>query len=213
MHRNLTIDLLVSFLLHGGTLYSDRFISFKSDPKPGQEKEPVESFDPPPIELVELSRPEDAPTDIRFDFTPQRIDIPQVVAEDGFVQQLQPPRPEIVRLNATALDIPLDDGIPGFDSKEIFDVSKLEQRPEARFQPPPQYPIELRRHGIEGNAMVDFLVDRDGRVQNAHAVSATHREFEAAALQAVAKWKFKPGRKNGHDVVTHMQVPIVFTLQ
>jgi hypothetical protein len=26
------------------------------------------------------------------------------------------------------------------------------------------------------------------------------------------KWKFKPGRKSGRDVPTHMQVPIVFTL-
>jgi hypothetical protein len=28
----------------------------------------------------------------------------------------------------------------------------------------------------------------------------------------VSKWKFRPGRKNGHAVYTHMQVPIVFTL-
>ena len=37
-------------------------------------------------------------------------------------------------------------------------------------------------------------------------------QFEAAAVQAVSKWKFKPGRKGGRDVPTHMQVPIVFTL-
>ena len=47
-----------------------------------------------------------------------------------------------------------------------------------------------------------------------------HRKGEAdriakdwrGAVQAVSKWKFRPGRKNGHAVFTHMQVPIVFTL-
>jgi hypothetical protein len=29
----------------------------------------------------------------------------------------------------------------------------------------------------------------------------------------VTKWKFKPGRKGGADVLTHMQVPIVFTVE
>ena len=40
----------------------------------------------------------------------------------------------------------------------------------------------------------------------------SQREFESAAVQAVSKWKFKPGRKGGRAVNTHMQVPIVFTL-
>jgi len=31
-------------------------------------------------------------------------------------------------------------------------------------------------------------------------------------VQAVSKWKFKAGRKSGKNVPTHMQVPIVFTL-
>ena len=38
------------------------------------------------------------------------------------------------------------------------------------------------------------------------------RAFEAAAVQAVTKWKFKAGKKGGRNVPTHMQVPIVFTL-
>ena len=59
---------------------------------------------------------------------------------------------------------------------------------------------------------MDFLVDTNGDVQNAYAIRSSQREFEAAAVQAVSKWKFKPGRKGGRDVITHMQVPIVFTL-
>ena len=57
-----------------------------------------------------------------------------------------------------------------------------------------------------------FIVDTNGDVQNAYAIRSSQREFEASAIQAVSKWKFKPGRKGGRDVPTHMQVPIVFTL-
>jgi len=40
----------------------------------------------------------------------------------------------------------------------------------------------------------------------------TYEEFAEAATAAVAKWKFKPGRKDRQPVNTHMQVPILFTL-
>jgi len=94
----------------------------------------------------------------------------------------------------------------------VFDISKLDQIPQARFRTPPQYPFEMRRAGIAGEVLVEFLVDTEGDVQNAFAARSSQKEFEAAAVQAVMKWKFRPGRKSGQNVVTRMQVPIVFTL-
>jgi protein TonB len=70
----------------------------------------------------------------------------------------------------------------------------------------------MRRAGIAGEVLVDFIVDSNGDVRNAYAVRSSQREFEAAAVQAVSKWKFRPGKKGGRNVNTHMQVPIVFTL-
>ncbi len=95
---------------------------------------------------------------------------------------------------------------------EVFDISKLDQTPVARFQARPQYPFALRRGGVAGEAVVDFIVDTNGDVRNAYAIRATHADFGKAAVAAVEQWKFKPGRKGGRDVNTHMQVPIVFTL-
>ena len=97
-------------------------------------------------------------------------------------------------------------------SGQIFDISQLDQIPVARFQARPQYPLELRRAGVGGEVVVEFLVDVNGDVQRAQAVRSSQREFEAAAVEAVTKWKFKPGRKGGNDVLTRMQVPIVFTV-
>ena len=60
--------------------------------------------------------------------------------------------------------------------------------------------------------IVEFIVDSKGDARNAFAVRSTKREFEQSAVQAVNKWKFRPGRKGGRAVNTRMQIPIVFKL-
>jgi RNA polymerase sigma factor (sigma-70 family) len=95
---------------------------------------------------------------------------------------------------------------------QVFDISALDQTPAPRFQARPQYPFEMRRAGITGETVVDFVVDFNGDVVDAFAVRSSRQEFEAAAVAAVSKWKFKPGKKDGREVMTHLQVPIVFTL-
>ena len=59
--------------------------------------------------------------------------------------------------------------------------------------------LRLRRGGIPCEAVADFVVDAQGAVQNAVALRSTHPEFGASAVQAVSKWKFKPGKKRGAD--------------
>ena len=95
---------------------------------------------------------------------------------------------------------------------EVFDLSQLDRQPVPKFQARPSYPPEMRSAGVAGQVVVDFIVDRNGDVQRAYAVRSSQREFEEAAVTAVSKWKFKAGQKGGRDVGTHMQVPIVFTL-
>ncbi len=94
----------------------------------------------------------------------------------------------------------------------VFDLSALDQQPAVQMRPVPQYPFELRRLGVEGEAMIDFIVASDGTVQAARIIKSTHPEFGDAALAATQKWKFKPGMKSDRAVNVHMQVPIVFKL-
>jgi protein TonB len=96
--------------------------------------------------------------------------------------------------------------------KDLFDLANLDQIPVARFQARPVYPFEMRRAGITGEVLVGFIVDSNGDVRDAYAIRSNQREFEAAAIQAVMKWKFRPGRKGGRAVNTRMQVPIVFSI-
>jgi protein TonB len=143
---------------------------------------------------------------------PMQQDVPQLATPDSFVQKIQPPPPENVAIAANMNIVPEVRDPNMFRGMKVFDISMLDVTPSAKFQARPQYPFEMRRAGIAGEVVVDFIVDTNGDVQNAFALRSSQREFEAAAVQAVMKWKFKPGRKGGRDVPTHMQVPIVFTL-
>ncbi|MBI5771632.1 MAG: energy transducer TonB [Verrucomicrobia bacterium] len=214
MRRDLILGIIVSALLHSGVLFYDKLVKFKPKPPPPKEEEPkiqlmeMPKLDPEEPEKVEATD-EQKPLDLA---PPMQTDVPQIATDTSFVQKIQPPPPEGITPSASVNVIPEVRDTSQFRGMQVFDISKLDQTPVPKYQARPQYPFEMRRAGIAGEVLVDFLVDTNGDVQNAYAVRSSQREFEAAAVQAVSKWKFKPGRKGGRDVVTHMQVPIVFTL-
>jgi periplasmic protein TonB len=213
MSRDLIIGIVISALLHLGVFFGDRLIPEKTVVKKVEEvQQKIELIAMPKLEeeaeIIETNE-EVKPLDLA---PPMQQDVPQLVTPDSFVQKIQPPPPEGVTISASMNIVPEIRDPNMFRGMKVFDISMLDQTPVAKFQARPQYPFEMRRAGIAGEVVVDFIVDTNGTVQNAYALRSSQREFEAAAVQAVSKWTFKPGRKGGRDVPTHMQVPIVFTL-
>jgi protein TonB len=102
--------------------------------------------------------------------------------------------------------------ISGTDGATIFRLGELDATPRAKVQVSPEYPFALRAAGIEGNATIEFDVDAAGRVVSARALNSTNREFEDAAVRAVLKWRFEPGRRHGKAVPFRMIVPVGFTV-
>ena len=58
---------------------------------------------------------------------------------------------------------------------ETFHISRLDRTPTPRFQARPQYPAELRSVSVEGEVVVDFIVDANGDVRNARSLRSTLR--------------------------------------
>jgi protein TonB len=92
----------------------------------------------------------------------------------------------------------------------IFSMAELDQKPRAIYQPSPRYPSELRGREIQGTVHVIFMVSRRGRVVNPIVQKATHAAFRKPALQALKRWRFEPGKRNGKPVRFKMRVPITF---
>ena len=214
MRRDLIIGIIISALLHvavfgSSFLKAKKHVAKAEAPAPTIELMQMPPLPPDPLEVVDS---DEAPPE-KIDFAPpMQADVPQLVTVDSFVQPIQPPPPDSLKPNAGVISIPtarqsgLGRGI------EVFDISKLDQQPQPKFQAKPVYPFEMSRAGISGEAIVEFIVDSNGDVRNAFAVRSTQREFEQSAVQAVSKWKFRPGKKGGRAVNTRMQIPIVFTL-
>ena len=93
----------------------------------------------------------------------------------------------------------------------VFSLSELDQRPRPVYQPSPRYPPELQRKGVQGSVTVAFIVDSDGRVTRAKVQKSSHPGFNRAALKAVKRWKFEPGKREGKAVQFRMRVPITFS--
>ena len=97
-------------------------------------------------------------------------------------------------------------------ARTIYEVTKVDRLPRPTKQVRPQYPSELGSVGVDGEVVVDFVVDSQGNVRNAYAAKSSQREFEESAVTAVSQWKFEAGLKGGRAINTHMQVPIVYKL-
>jgi len=93
---------------------------------------------------------------------------------------------------------------------ETFDASELEKKPEAVSQVAPAYPTELRKAKIDGVVTLLFIVSEEGRVEDARIENSTRPEFEKPALDAIRKWRFRPGVKDGQPVRTYSRIPMRF---
>jgi len=97
----------------------------------------------------------------------------------------------------------------GEDVDALFSLADLDQEPRASHRPPPAFSGELRKKA-PATVHVIFEVDQSGRVENAIVQKSTDPLFDKAALTAVKKWKFEPGKRNGQPVRFRMRAPITF---
>lgn len=89
----------------------------------------------------------------------------------------------------------------------------FDQRPVPVKTPPPSYPDQLRRDGVNGTVAIKVLVDEEGNVAECTVSKSTRQEFEAPAVAAVRNWKFKPATKGGAPVKARFIVPIQFNIE
>jgi len=75
------------------------------------------------------------------------------------------------------------------------------------------YPEIAKRAGVEGKVYVLAFVDETGIVTKAQVLKGIGAGCDEAALDAVLKTKFKPGKQRGKPVKVQVSIPIIFKLQ
>jgi protein TonB len=158
---------------------------------------PVEDLAPPPVE--EVKQPEAAPEPELAETPVQAIPISADLevatgSGGGFLGANE------IRSLTAAETV----------QEDAFDVADLEKRPEAVSQVAPAYPAELRKAKVEGVVTLVFVLDETGRVEEPRVENSSRPEFEKPALEAIRKWRFSPGQKDGQPVRTYIRIPMRF---
>lgn len=145
---------------------------------------------------------------------PPRPPVPVEVPNDEIIED------EILDLGSELdFDAPLElpPPPPEEEPEEDFFVV-VEEMPEpiggiSAVQNSVEYPEMARRAGIEGRVTVQFIVNENGDVENARVVRGIGGGCDEAALEAVRKAKFKPGKQRGRPVPVQFALSINFRLQ
>jgi len=224
MRRGIIIGLFVSICFHAGLATYPILWAFFFPPKAKavSQTQAVELslWVPPPLPDVPPD-PTDPDQDKQQDIStlapPTIMDVPGDVKVDSFTEIMAPPPPPNMGTPDPNMRVVPTGNFaanrPQGNLSNVFDIKDLDQIPQERgIRASPVFPSEMKRQGISGDVVLRFVVEIDGSTSNITIVSSSNREFETPAIQAVQKWRFRPGRKAGKDVRTNMQVPISFTL-
>lgn len=203
MNRDLIIGIVVSLAFHG--IFLGAFNQKAPPPaKVVEAEEEVVQFEMPPLEEEETEQVEELTEEVVENIMapPSLVDLPSVVPVNAFTQPLTPPPPPGFTPNKGAINIPVNKPGANFGKgiSNLFNIGDLDQQPVARVRQAPTYPYDMRRAGINGTVVIEFIINTEGDVIQTNVVRSSHREFEMPAIQAVTKWKFKPGRKGGRVV-------------
>ena len=77
---------------------------------------------------------------------------------------------------------------------------------------PPQYPAIAKQNRIQGDVTIEMDIDPNGNVSEAKVISGPPF-LQAAAKEAVRRWKYEPATLNDNPIPYHMQVKVHFALQ
>jgi protein TonB len=90
-------------------------------------------------------------------------------------------------------------------------VAGLEQGPDFAGNPPPEFPELARQNAWYGTVLLKLWIDEDGRVTEVRVEkSSGYGVLDAAAVNAVKRWRGRPARHNARPVATEELLPVVF---
>ena len=123
-------------------------------------------------------------------------------------------------------------------NNDVVASNELDKIPKPLKKVYPQYPPDAKKLNLQGTFFIETIVNKKGAVSNAYVKhlrltdSKLHNdtlledlrkklpkeEFSAVlsmsdyAIKAVRKWRFSPGMKKKHAVVTKVIIPVKYSL-
>ncbi len=94
----------------------------------------------------------------------------------------------------------------------VYRVGGGVSQPAVIFKVDPEYSEEARKAKYSGTVMLAVIVDAEGRARDIHVVKSLGMGLDEKAIEAVEKWKFRPGMKGGQAVNVRATIEVNFRL-
>lgn len=165
----------------------------------------------PPVQAITVKREEPPPPP-----PPPMLEVKHK-PKAPVVQPVAPPRPEPVRADpVVAEQTPMSYPATPEPERPASPAEPAETAPSAlgyRSMKNVPYPRVAVTQHMEGTVILRVLVGVDGVPQSIDIErSSGHSVLDRAAKDAVMKWRFEPGTRNGQPFAAYGLVPIAFKL-
>jgi TonB family protein len=84
--------------------------------------------------------------------------------------------------------------------------------PALLYKVEPEYSEEARKAKYQGTVTLYVEVDPNGQARNIRVVRSLGLGLDEKAIEAVMKWKFRPGTKDGRPVAVAATIEVNFRL-
>ena len=212
---------LSSFIAHYGLILFAIYSSAQAttmDNGPREEKvEFVETKKDEPPERKEPPAPEQvvAPLPVKeFAVLVAPVEVASVLPDIDLTQGVTDPDAFVSRRTPAAAPAGVETGVkPG--AGEAYGELEVEKPVmQAPNSAAPAYPDILRQAGVEGEALVSFVVDTTGRVEivSFKVIRTSHELFAAAVKHALPRMRFIPAEVGSNKVRQLVQQPYSFAI-
>lgn len=224
------IIAMVSAIVFFGLVIGTPFLISKIGPKEAEpEKVKVVEVN---LDLFQEDQPEEAPPPPEVVPPPQpQIETVQFVAVEASDEPVEAPPPTQEDLSATTASTTTQEGEkidapppPPPPVEEVtFDLAAVQEQPDfpggmakmyEYLQKNTKYPDMEFDAGIQGKVFIEFVVDKDGSVEDVKVRRGVSPGLDKEALRAVRSMpKWSPGKMNGKPVKVRFTIPVDFKLK
>ncbi|MBZ2180242.1 MAG: TonB family protein [Acidobacteriota bacterium] len=99
------------------------------------------------------------------------------------------------------------------ETSEPLRIGPGVQGPQVKEKVSPKYSEEARANRVQGTVMIQMVVNEQGHSTDLQVIGPLGFGLDEEALAAVARWKFKPGSKDGVPRPVLVTVQVNFSLQ
>lgn len=103
-------------------------------------------------------------------------------------------------------------GSGGGQGGGVYQIGGEVSQPVPIYKIEPEYSEEARKAKYSGTVLLSVVIDANGNTRDIHVVRPLGLGLDEKAIEAVAKWRFRPAYKGGKPVAVQAQVEVNFRL-